>query len=406
MSGQIKTVKQILEADLCLGCAACTYVVPEKITMEISGEGYLRPQVKSALSAEDHGRVVKVCPGINVVYQPRDARYHELWGPLVSAGVGWSTDDGLRHKASSGGAISAIAAYLIKDGNVDAILHIGVSASDPLRNEFRISRTPEEITANAGSRYAPGTPLEGLTEAVKQFSRIGLIGKPCDIVAIRKIAALDPDLSSRIAFCMSFMCAGVPSLKGTHAVLRELQVAPEDVVAFRYRGNGWPGHATATTRQGVSRSMTYEASWGRILNKHLQFRCKICVDGTGEFADLTCADAWYGTADGYPDFEEHQGRSLILSRNAAGEALIRDAVAAGFLHVEPLAEVEIERMQPYQASRKRMLLSRIAALRLFGRSAPIYDLGLLWQLARKGGIKNNLRSFVGMTKRLLPEGGK
>jgi coenzyme F420 hydrogenase subunit beta len=37
--------------------------------------------------------------------------------------------------------------------------------------------------------------------------------------------------------------------------------------------------------------MSYADSWGGILSRHVQFRCKICPDGTGGFADVVCADA-------------------------------------------------------------------------------------------------------------------
>lgn len=50
--------------------------------------------------------------------------------------------------------------------------------------------------------------------------------------------------------------------------------------------------------------MSYNESWGNILGKYLQKRCKICPDGIGEFADIVCADAWHGDKSGYPNFEE------------------------------------------------------------------------------------------------------
>lgn len=400
MANKPATINDILEAKLCLGCAACAYSVAGKIEMAIDRAGYLRPHVSSVLSSPEEAAAIKVCPGIDVSYPTGDPSYHDLWGPLVASRVGWSTDESLRYRASSGGGISALASYLLENGKVDAVLHIGVSDSDPLRNVFRISRTAEDIATNAGSRYAPAAPIEGLRKAISQFARIGFIGKPCDIVAVRKLASADPIVAERVTTCLSFMCAGVPSIKGTHAVIEHLGVGLADVVQFRYRGNGWPGLATAQTMDGESRSMTYDESWGRILNRHLQFRCKICVDGTGEFADVTCADAWYGTADGYPDFEERQGRSLMLSRTEKGEALINAALAARYLEVETLPVPEIEKMQPYQAARKRMVLSRILALKLFGRRAPRYDVSLLWRLARGAGLMANLRSFLGMARRL------
>lgn len=402
MGRKLDTIDKVVAENLCLGCGACAHTVPNKIQMLLDDAGYLRPKISvDTLSDQEEALATKVCPGINVFYQPRDATYNDLWGPLMATRVGWSTNDALRYQASSGGSISALASYLLGAGKVDAILHIGVSAIDPLRNEYRISRTLEEVVINAGSRYAPGAPIEGLRQAIDQFRRVGFIGKPCDIVAVRKLAAVDPLVAKRIKICISFMCAGVPSIKGTYAVLKHLKINLPDVAHFRYRGNGWPGHATATMQNGELRSMTYDESWGRMLNKHLQFRCKICVDGTGEFADVTCADAWYGTADGYPDFEERQGRSLVLTRTAVGEALVSETVASGYMHVEPLLMEEIEKMQPYQALRKRMVLSRIVALRLCGRSIPTYDMSLLWRLAKTSGLKANLRSFLGMVRRLV-----
>ena len=48
----------------------------------------------------------------------------------------------------------------------------------------------------------------------------------------------------------------------------------------------------ATLRDGSERSTSYHESWGNILSKHVQHRCKVWADGTGVAADLVCADAW------------------------------------------------------------------------------------------------------------------
>lgn len=404
MSRAFTTIEEVLSANLCVGCGACGQVVPDKIGMALNDEGYNRPVIRLTLDGDEQRRAVAVCPGAEVLSDTARADYHPLWGPLVHSRVGWSTDPDLRHKASSGGGLSALASFLLETGKVNAVLHLGVTASDPLLNEFKISTTAAEVAANAGSRYAPGAPLSGLSEAVARHGRVAVIGKPCDIVAVRKLMQVDPQLKQHIVACLSFMCAGVPSIKGTHAVIRALGFEPDAVSSFRYRGNGWPGQATAALPDGQSSSMSYDDSWGKILNRHLQFRCKICIDGTGESADITCADAWYGTADGYPSFDEQEGRSLVLSRTALGEALLQEAVAAGYVHVEPLPVEDIEKMQPYQANRKRLTFSRVVALRLFRRRVPSYRYRFLLKLATSAGLKANVRSFAGMARRLARPG--
>jgi coenzyme F420 hydrogenase subunit beta len=70
-------------------------------------------------------------------------------------------------------------------------------------------------------------------------------------------------------------------------------VDPSDLAQLRYRGNGWPGDATAQTRGGHRSRLSYADSWGSILTKHVQWRCRVCLDHTGEFADIAVGDPWY-----------------------------------------------------------------------------------------------------------------
>ena len=93
--------------------------------------------------------------------------------------------------------------------------------------------------------------------------------------------------------------------------------------------------------------MSYPDSWGKILGRQLQFRCKICADGVGELADIACGDAWY-TVDDQPDFEERPGRSLILCRTEVGRGVVSEAEKAGYLVTEPFYMWDIEAIQPYQ----------------------------------------------------------
>jgi coenzyme F420 hydrogenase subunit beta len=283
---------------------------------------------------------------------------------------------------------------------VDAVLHIGVSDADPLTNEYRISTTPEQVAANAGSRYAPAAPLLGLKEALARHAKIAVIGKPCDIVAVRKLAKVDTQVKQGVAYCLSFMCAGVPSIKGTHAVIKALNAKVEEVVEFRYRGNGWPGLATARTQDGRTSSMTYDDSWGKILNKHLQFRCKVCFDGTGEFADITCADAWHGDAKGYPSFSERDGRSLIITRTERGREALQHALRNGAVSESPLPIEDLSAIQPYQRDRKSFALSRLLALAAARRSLPKYSIIAMLRLATRASIVKSARNFAGTLKRI------
>ena len=263
-----------------------------------------------------------------------------------------------------------------------------------------LSNSRDDIYSAAGSRYAPSAPLATLTDHLDQPGRFALVAKPCDIAATRALGKHDSRVAEKILVMISFFCAGIPSTNGSRAILQKLGAKEVDVARFRYRGDGWPGRASAIMNDGQEKSMGYSASWGDILSKHVQFRCKICPDGSGGFADIVCADAWHSDENGYPQFEEEDGRSLIVSRTKRGEEHVSAAIAVGFLTTTKLDVDEIEKMQPSQAHRRRMVLSRLAAMAISGKSTPRFRGYSLMRNAMCGGLWLNARNFLGMLRRL------
>jgi len=320
---------------------------------------------------------------------------------IVSIQRGYATDPELRFKASSGGAVSAIAASLLAAGACDYVLHVGHDPTAPWLVALGESRNCEDVAARSGSRYITSAPLADLVQRLDRPERFAVVAKPCDISALRAYARHDPRVAGRVVAMISFMCGGVPSARGAEALLARMDAPRDEVTGFRYRGHGWPGLATATLADGATRTMTYNESWGRVLNAHLQFRCKICPDGIGAFADIVCADAWAESEDGYPNFTEADGRSVVLARTVLGQRLLEAAVEGGRLAIEPLTLTELCMMQPFQARRKRLVVSRLAAMLVLGRTIPRYRGLRLVTLARQAGLMANLRSFAGTLRRLV-----
>jgi len=384
---------------MCTGCGLCAgHFGLQKIVMAMDGEGYLRPTLQTPLTENETRQFNAICPGINLQLNTPPKKNHLIWGPIHECVTGWATDPEIRHQASSGGGISAILLALLETDGVDFVAHIAADQNHPFRNTLQLSSSRSDILNGAGSRYAPSAPLAGLQTIANRPGRFAFVGKPCDAAALRNYLATQPQLAERVVAILSFMCAGIPSELGSEEIVRKMGGAPEQVVRFTYRGNGWPGKATATFGDGKQLEMDYATSWGTILNRHLQFRCKVCPDGTGEFADIVCADAWYGK-DGYPDFEEKAGRSLILARTTNGVKILKQAVASGHLAIEVLPVADIARMQPYQESRKRLLASRLLAVYLLRGRIPRYRGLRLIRAALGQGLLDHARNFVGTLKR-------
>jgi coenzyme F420 hydrogenase subunit beta len=188
--------------------------------------------------------------------------------------------------------------------------------------------------------------------------------------------------------------------------LSRLGVREDEVAEFRYRGDGWPGPTRVTTTDGRTLQMSYADAWGGILSRHLQFRCKICPDGSGGFADMVCADAWYGDDKGYPAFAESEGRSLVITRTQKGEDLVRQAQDAGYIALSDVDIDEVAKMQPFQARRKMLIVSRLAALALLARPRPRYEGLSLMRAARMAGVLETSKSFLGTLKRLILQIGE
>jgi coenzyme F420 hydrogenase subunit beta len=374
--------------------------------MADAAPGWARPRQVGPVSAAEDAAIAAACPGITVDERdnPHDAA-EPLWGPQRFTGAGHATDPALRHHASSGGLISALLTHALASGLVDFVVQVRADPADPTGNITAVSTSAADVMAAAGSRYVASSPLAGLNDwlarAEASDQRFAFVGKPCDVAALRARAKADDRIAARVPLMIAFFCAGIPSRRAVGRILDQLDVAPADVADFRFRGDGWPGRATATLKDGSARSMSYMASWGDILSKEIQFRCKICADAVGAAADIACADAWHGDARGYPSFEEQDGRSLVMARTEAGMAVLEAARTAGRVAVAPLAVAEIAAMQPSQARRKRQVASRLWAMRVAGRPVPRYAGLAVAEASRLEPVALKLKSFAGLVRRFI-----
>lgn len=399
---QSPTLKRVLSGQLCSGCGLCAGVAPDAVTMETVAPGYSRPKQTAPVSAATETAIATACPGAKIApwsgIAPNSNAY---WGPWRGIHTGYALDPDVRFSGSSGGAISALLVHALTSGKVEQVLHVSADPDKPTRNIITFSTTAEQVVRNAGSRYAASSPLQDIGRLLDEGKRTAFVGKPCDVSALRQLGTVDARVNATFPLMLSFFCGGLPSHDGADRIVRAMGLEPEKLSSFRYRGNGWPGMARAGTTDGRSAEMSYAASWGGHLSKEVQFRCKICPDAIGGVADIACADAWYGDDDGYPSFEEQEGRSLIVSRTAAGEQLLGEAVAAGSIEIEPLDADQINRMQPAQARRKRLVLARTASCHVLLQPVPKMAGLDVAKAARRARPKELLHNFLGTIRRIL-----
>lgn len=366
MKGLRSEVRQVVEREACTGCGFCVNL-DGGLEMRLNEAGHLRPfEAGPEAQGSNASKLFKqACPGIQVNAQrPVGSQRHPLLGSYFGAWEAWATDPEIRLAGSSGGALTALHAWLVSTGRVARVTGAGADLENPRKTVAVTIMTRADALAAAGSRYAPVAALAN-PDALAPDSAV--TAKPCEVAAVR--ASTESPHQER-PLLLSFFCAGTPSQFATDQLLDKLGVgSDEPVKQMRYRGNGWPGRFVARTRDREV-DADYEESWGSVLGPTTQWRCKVCADGVGESADIVSADSWATDERGYPQFVEGPGVSALIARTRRGLALIDDAIAEGVIDVRPLQMSRLADAQPLQTARRRLLLARLWGSRLARRTPP------------------------------------
>ena len=405
---RIATIPAVAERHLCCGCGACAGLAPDQLEMVDVADQGLRPVLRPGVAPEATADLVPVCPGVSIGHAPgaEDGGHipelFEAWGPILELWEGYATDPELRRAGSSGGAATALGLWALDQDEAGAVAHIRARPDEPWRNETVLSTTRDALLGATGSRYAPASPADSLGAVAAAPEPSVFIGKPCDVAAAANARVARPDLDRQLALTIAIFCAGTPSTEGTLEMMRTMGVDPDgdDVRSVRYRGNGWPGLAEVVVGSESggtdARTLTYAESWGDILQRHRPWRCHICADHTGEFADVAVGDPWYREIE--PD---DPGRSLVLVRTERGRRAVRAAMEAGVLELAPRSPDTLVRSQPNLLRTRGAVWARLATMRVLGLPTPRYRNMAMFPLWRRElSVKQKAQSLGGTVKRI------
>lgn len=376
----ILSISDAVERDLCCGCGVCVAAEPDAIRMVDDIDLGRRPVVAddATLDASVHA----ICPGLYLDPASTDVASDlgadldldpdasAMWGPVLEVWEGYASDEEIRFRGSSGGVVTALAAFALDHGVADGVCHVRARRDAPYLNESVISHTRDDLLESAGARYAPASPGERLIDVKRSGRPHVFIGKPCDVAGATSLGARDPEIGNNLALNIAIFCAGTPTLRGTFEMLDAMGVEdPDRLGALRYRGHGWPGDATAQVAEPGGRTrenaLPYDTAWGDILRRHKQWRCHVCPDHTGEHADLSVGDPWYREIK-----PGEGGRSLIIVRTERGRAFLRRAVDAGAVSIQQVNPELILASQPSLLRAQSAVWGRLLGMRLLGLKRP------------------------------------
>jgi coenzyme F420 hydrogenase subunit beta len=236
-----------------------------------------------------------------------------------------STDKEILKGAQDGGIVTQLFAYALEEGIIDGAIVAGPS-DEPWKPEPIVATTKAELLAARGTKYTLSPNLSLLKEATRSYGldRIGIVGTPCQMQAVRK-AQLYPvgmrDVPDKIAlaigiFCMeNFPYQSIEALVEDHCNLKMESVKKLDIG----KGKFW-----AYTERGAVAQIPL-----KVTHKYEQPGCHVCLDYVSNLADVSTGSV--GTPDGW---------STVFVRTKIGDDVWAKANAAGCFETQDIASVK------------------------------------------------------------------
>jgi coenzyme F420 hydrogenase subunit beta len=384
------TVETIVDNGLCTECGFCEPVCPTRAIRleEDPRSGEILPRVDPELCVMCP-LCLAVCPGETVDFDRYfeeyigTTEYAKYTGYIERTYLGWSTDDRRRHGAASGGVLFELARFALESGRLDYLIFAKPRSDNPFRSETILTNRPEDLEGASGSIYYPvplGENIDRLLhENVPRSAKLGLIGLPCHVHAAHKTFDTGRFRKYRWELLFGVFCGGTWSYKAIDQYLETKQLKRDDVSRFAFRGGGWPGKISLTTKDGRTieeerhkPAITDRINKGSIFSANSFYtphRCLTCSDGLADLADISFGDPWLKSQKG-----ERDGKTLIVTRNEKALRLLMAAEAAGVVKLarldNELAVVSQKSMLTFKQNYR--VFSRIIGL-ITGRRTPRYE---------------------------------
>ena len=402
MRKKVKTIRDVVEWNLCIGCGACVAFCEKENGVELVDipTAGLRPLYGT--DCHSCSRCLAVCPGVSVDAaetnddEPESIVENLQVGNYHGVYEGYAANREIRFTGSSGGILTALSVYALEKGGMDYVVHTGMDKAQPWKNRTVISRNRAQLLANAGSRYCTSSPCELFDVIQKSEGRCVFIGKPCDVAALAKARRLRPQLDANVGLALSFFCAGTPCSEAVVELAGGIGVEADEISSLRFRGQGWPGRfKVQSTGGGEPKTMSYLRAW-KTLAKRRPLRCHICPDGMGLLSDITSGDAW----NRYTGEGESDGISHVVVRTGRGRRLLESAVKAGYVELRPSTAEDIIEAQGIYL-RRTVVFGRLIGMRLCGVPTPSYSNFGLFSSWLRTNPQVMVSSIFGTIKRMV-----
>lgn len=330
---------KIIDKKDCCGCGACVQKCPKQcISFQEDNEGFLYPIVNETICI-DCKLCEKVCPIINKL------KPQELPKTLIALK---HIDEKIRKTSSSGGAFTAIASKIIKNGGVV----FGAQFNHNWKVIHSYTETIAGLDAFRGSKYVQseiGNSYKEVELFLKSDRIVLFTGTPCQVSGLYNFLQKKYDN----LYTLDFVCHGVPSpgvfrwylqeelnrsanlnnkntipIPPIRSIPKEEIKLPKGIkiqnIYFRDKINGWKKynfslHLTKSLENGEKESLIFSNNtlknsylYGFISDIYLRPSCFKCpTKSLTSSSDFTIGDFW-GQEFYFPEFDNDTGVSAVI----------------------------------------------------------------------------------------------
>ena len=375
----MQTIEEVVKDHLCTGCGTCAGICPTSaLEMLIDKRRGIYIPKLNANKCTQCGICFKVCPGHSVDFNDlsleifKNKSNNKLIGNFDRCYLGHAIDREIRFNSSSGGLITSLLIFALEQGIIDGALVTRINKNDPLKPEPFIAKTREEIIDASKSKYCPVPTNIVIKEILKHDGNIAVVGLPCHIHGIRMAEMVNVKLKEKITLHLGIFCSHTNNFIGTEFLLSKLSIKNKDVAEIAYRCRGWPGGIEIKLMNKDEIFIHNQSSlWNTIFGGFFftPSRCLLCADVTAELADISFGDPWLKEIMA----NEHEGKSVIISRSEKGKTLLHTASANKNIELVPLDANDVIRSQKTFLHFKKVNLdARIHLNRLLGKKSPCH----------------------------------
>ncbi len=301
----------------CLGCGACCSICPKEcLEIKKNKKGFFSAYIHSEKCIECH-LCENVCP-IN-----KDEK--SIWNPLKIY-YGKYKDNNVVMKSSSGGAFTAFAEEIIKQGGMVYGVEFDITnkmakyvAVKDCGELFRICKS-KYVQANIEKVF------KDVQENLKQGQKVVFSGTPCAVHGLHTFLKSEYEN----LYTIDFVCHGAPSPKVLNDYLVSLEKKYGSKILridFRPKTYGWAKHSLKIEFENgkiQDKRMMLDPFFKAFMsdNMILNDPCYECSYITRHISDITLADFW-----GYKlveDYYDEEGISLIFCNSVRGMQLFEN----------------------------------------------------------------------------------